>query len=235
MEALQDLNASGSRRENEAVELVVLLAQIPGGIWGLVCSEDGAGGRVELQVGILGDGAVLVDYQVAVFDGRKVAEQVASGVFRLLRCFVVYSVPELDVILEPEFFEQPGGADAARGLEEVEGNIRHFYAERRQQDVRKCRKRSEKVRMVSFLMKIAFGRGFKREYRNASDVMQEGSGPALRKECGVTCASADGPRIARASPHPATWRDLRQWPVGGMDNVDFALSGHLKISGDGQI
>lgn len=66
---------------------------------------------------------------LAVFQRRELAERVPGRRFEVLGGFHVgHAVCESDVVVEAEFLEEPGYADAARGLEEPEGYGGHGWA-----------------------------------------------------------------------------------------------------------
>ena len=73
----------------------------------------------------LRDGPALPDDQVSVLEGRELAHGVLARIFECLRGFLVDAVRGLEGVGDAELFEQPDGADGARGLEEVDGEFGH--------------------------------------------------------------------------------------------------------------
>lgn len=60
----------------------------------------------------------------------------ARGEFKLFGGFLIHAVGELEGVGEVEFFEEPGGANAAGGLEEVESYLRLWHGGRLYQYVK---------------------------------------------------------------------------------------------------
>jgi hypothetical protein len=73
----------------------------------------------------LADIPALSNSQGSIFEGGEFSERVARVEFELLGGFLVDALGEFERVVEVEFFEEPGCADGARGLEEVEGDWGH--------------------------------------------------------------------------------------------------------------
>ena len=76
---------------------------------------------------LLTDGAAFVHGHVAVLQRGKLAERVLRAGFEFSRRFLVHALGKMERVWLAEFFEEPCGSDAARRLQEPEGDWRHVF------------------------------------------------------------------------------------------------------------
>jgi hypothetical protein len=69
---------------------------------------------------VLANPPALRHNQLAILERGKFSQRIPGREFEMLGGFVGNALREFELVGETEFFEQPGCADGARGLEEVE-------------------------------------------------------------------------------------------------------------------